>query len=303
MNLVPASASRAASKAVFKSKKNSPHIFFGVGILTALGSVYLACKATLDLEETLDEVREDVVEANNRKVERIKAEDIIDVTALEAAEAERVKEVSVVTFKGVVAVGKLYLPAAILGTISVACLTGSHVQLTRRNAASMAAFSALTKAFDDYRERVKAEVGEEKEQEIYRSASTVEVLDEDGKKQLVQVVNPDGRSIYSKLFDEMNTHCWRNNAEMNRNFIETQEKYANHLLRREGFLFLNDVYSMLGFDKTQLGQITGWIVNSLEGDGYIDFDVFGAHNADLPISEPSIWLDFNVDGVIWDKIP
>lgn len=302
MNLVPASATRAFGRVVLKSKKNSPHLFFGAGLLAAVGSVYLACKATLDLEDVLDEVRADVEEANHRKVERIKSQDVIDVIELDEAEMERAKEVSVVTLKGAVAVGKLYLPATVLGAIAVACLTGSHVQLSRRNAASVAAFTALSQAFDEYRDRVRQEIGEEKEKEIYRGASTIEITDENGQKQLVPVVSPSGRSIYSKCFDEFN-QCWKNNAEMNRNFIETQEKYANHLLQREGFLFLNDAYKMLGFEATQLGQIVGWIFNSETGDGYIDFDLFGARNADLPYNEPSIWLDFNVDGVIWNLIP
>lgn len=306
MKLVPTSATRAVGKLKLSSKKNSPHIYFGVGLLGAIGSVYLACKATLELEDTLDEVRADIEEANYQKAEKARNElqhaETWTSQALEEIDKERAKEVSVITFKGAIAVGKLYLPAAIVGGISVACLAGSHVQLTRRNAALTAAFTAITKSFDDYRDRVKAEVGEEKEEELYRGSSIMEITNPDGSREFVPVIDPNGGSIYAKCFDELNP-CWRNNVEFNRTFIDQQEKYANHILRREGFIFLNDVYEKLGFEKTQIGQIVGWILNSPQGDGYITFDLFNARNRNLPENEPSLWLDFNVDGVIYNLIP
>ena len=46
--------------AVLKAKKNSPHIFFVGGIAGVLTSTVLACKATLKLEDVLDEAKEDI---------------------------------------------------------------------------------------------------------------------------------------------------------------------------------------------------------------------------------------------------
>jgi hypothetical protein len=309
MNLVPASATRALGMTVLKGKKNSPHIFFGLGLLGAIGSVILACRATLDLEETLDEVRADIEEANAKANEEIidhfahGNDQAITPEVIDRSERERYKEVSVITVKGVVAVGKLYGPSVILGGISVACLAGSHVQMTRRNAALAAAFTSLTKAYDDYRARVRAEIGEEKELDIYRGIETVEITNEKGKKELVRAVNPDGRSIYSKCFDEYNEN-WKNHPEFNRTFLTMQEKWANQKLLRNGYLFLNDVYQMLGFPETSLGQVTGWIANSEVGDGFVDFGMFDAHNTRfMNALEPSIWLDFNVDGEIYRLLP
>lgn len=77
-------------------------------------------------------------------------------------------------------------------------------------------------------------------------------------------------------------------------FLKCQQNYANDLLKFRGIVFLNEVYEMLGFPRTQEGQVLGWhydIKNPI-GDNYIDFGLCEA-------SETSdIVLDFNVDGKV-----
>jgi hypothetical protein len=79
------------------------------------------------------------------------------------------------------------------------------------------------------------------------------------------------------------------------------------LLQGRGYVFLNDVFDMLGLERTPAGQIVGWLKGSKGGDGYIDFGVFRDDNAYMGMqfvtgNERSVLLDFNVDGPIWDKI-
>ena len=303
MKLVTQNMASTFARTVVKTKYNSPHIFFGIGVVGIVGSAILACRATLKLEETLDEIREDVEEANNDAVEIVHSADVITPEVIDHAERERAKNVSIVSVKGAVAVGKLYAPAVILGGVSIACLAGSHVQLTRRNAAITAAFTALTKQFDDYRTRVREKVGEEEEKLLYTASTVKEIKGPDGKKQLVREVNPNGLSQYARIYDE-NRKGWKPNAEHNRAFCKLQEEYANHLLRTDGFVFLNDVYSLLGFERTAIGNQVGWVKNSDEGDNYIDFGLFEARNVhNINVEEMTIVLDFNVDGYILDKIP
>ena len=77
----------------------------------------------------------------------------------------------------------------------------------------------------------------------------------------------------------------------------------NDLLHARGHVLLNDVYDAIGIDRTSAGAIVGWVVSE-DGDNFIDFGIY-----DLPRSsrfvngtEHSVLLDFNVDGVIYDKI-
>jgi hypothetical protein len=69
--------------------------------------------------------------------------------------------------------------------------------------------------------------------------------------------------------------------------------------------FENEVLDNLGIERCPAGAVTGWIKD--EGDSYIDFGIFTDENSERVIDfmvgrEKSIWLDFNVDGTIYDKI-
>ena len=112
-------------------------------------------------------------------------------------------------------------------------------------------------------------------------------------------------SQYARFFNEA---CpgWEKDPECNLMYLLQQQHYANAKLKANGFLFLNDVYGMLGFPKTKAGQIVGWIYkeNNTDGDNYVDFGIYrtDANSKFVNLYENSILLDFNVDGPIIDKI-
>ncbi len=69
---------------------------------------------------------------------------------------------------------------------------------------------------------------------------------------------------------------------------------------------MNEVYDALGFERTREGAVVGWVMDcnaDCEGDNYIDFGMFEERsNRFVNMLERSIILDFNVDGVINEKI-
>ena len=112
-------------------------------------------------------------------------------------------------------------------------------------------------------------------------------------------------SIYARCFDAGNPN-WEKSPEMNLLFLKQTQVYMTDLLKSKGYLFLNDVYDKLGMPKTKTGQMVGWIYDEKNtiGDNYVDFGIFSDNNArSVNGYENSIWLDFNVDGVIWDLLP
>ena len=88
-------------------------------------------------------------------------------------------------------------------------------------------------------------------------------------------------------------------------FLDAQN-FLNEKLQTQGYLFLNDVYEMLGFDKVNYGQVVGWIFDQDHpiGDNYVDFGIWDIHDQQkrrfVNGHERSIILDFNVDGPILD---
>ena len=104
-------------------------------------------------------------------------------------------------------------------------------------------------------------------------------------------------SSYSRVFDETNVN-WERQPEYCMLFLKTRENYFNDLLRSRGHVFLNDVYDGLGFKRTSAGQIVGWLVAG-KGANYIDFGI-RTHRIDHTTT--AVLLEFNIDGIIYDKI-
>ena len=286
MKLIPTAVAAKAARQVLVVQKHSPQILFAAGIAGAVTSTVMACKSTLKLEEVLDDAEAEISDVKMNRDQNTR---------------EYYQDLSYVYAKGAYRVGRLYAAPIAIGSLSIGALTGSHITLTRRNAAVTAAYAATQKAFEDYRERVQDQLGEKKESDIHHAVQVVDVVDENGKKIKTPHADPNKWSMYARFFDEASVN-WQKNAELNRIFVTAQQNYANHLLHARGHVFLNEVYDMLGIPRCKAGQSVGWVVND-GGDNYIDFGMYEAGNANfINGAERNIILDFNVDGVIWDKI-
>lgn len=297
MKFVPKQITRTISRQILKTKKNSPHIFFVGGVVGVVGGTVLACRATLKVGDTLDEVSADVAKVKASLVET-------DVFDEEGFIEENVyhKEVMYAYGRGAYKLAKLYAPAIGVGGVSIAALTGSHVALTRRNTALTAALTTMSAAYEKYRSHVRELLGEEEELDIYHNTKREAVTLPDGSKEVVTIAGIE-YSPYARIFDEY-TSCWQKDPMYNKVFVTAQEAYANQKLQARGHLFLNDVYDLFGFERTSAGAVVGWIRGgSGDGDGYVDLGIYEAHNQDFVNGlERSIILDFNVDGVIYHLI-
>ena len=283
MKFIPTTVTNKLGRHILKAAKHSPQGLFVVGIAGVIGSTVLACRATMKLETKLNDFTNEVDELKSNP---------------ETKEYRR--DMAYVYAKNTVGIVRMYAPAIVVGTAAIGALTGSHVTLTRRNTSLTAAYSAVAMSFDAYRDRVRAEIGDEKELSIRQDILSV-VTSKDGVVESVGFRDPNKLSTYARIFDESST-AWVKNPEQNRIFVQCQQNYANDLLQARGHVFLNEVYDMLGIDRSQAGQVVGWVIGD-NGDNYIDFHMFHPDNAAfINGSERSIVLDFNVDGVIMNLI-
>lgn len=286
-------------------QKHSPEILMGVGVVGVVTSTVMACKATMKLNDVLEEskeTRDKIKEVeNNPKYE--------DKYSPEDAK----KDLAINYIQTGMKVAKLYAPAVLLGGASLGCLLASNDILRKRNAALSAAYMTVDKSFKEYRNRVTERFGEEVEKEIRYGikAEQIEttVVDEDGNEttvtETIKTMDPNLYSDYARFFDAASPY-WQNDPEYNLMFLKAQQQYANDLLRAKGRLFLNDVYDMLGIEKTKAGQVVGWVYDreNPNGDNFVDFGIYDMSKervrAFVNGYETNILLDFNVDGNIWN---
>ena len=294
------------NKLKFKTIKNSPTIFMYAGAAGAIVASVMACKATLKLDSVTKEPKE--------KINKI--HETVEDETIEYTQSDARNDLAIVYGSMALDIAKIYAPSVILGGVSLVCMIQSHNILNRRNAALAAAFTTATESFNRYRKAVVEQYGEEADfnlrHGIRKEKVEVEETDENGKtkkkKETINVANAiDGYSEYSRFYDD-GCSGWCKDPDLNRMFLKAQQQYANDKLVAQGYLFLNEVYKMLGIPDSKAGQIVGWVYNPdrPEGDNYVDFgmtDVSEENVRDFVNGyEPTILLDFNVDGNIWDKM-
>lgn len=292
-------------------KKYSPEILLVVGIGGTVVSTVLACRATLKVEEVLDNHQQKVDKSRHCR----KMVESGSLEASEYTEKDYKKDLTVIYTQTAVDFVKLYGPAVTLGVASVACIIGGHGIMKKRNVALVAAYKAIEESFNAYRERVREEYGEEKDymfKHNLRSEQVTEVeTGEDGKEHKVKktklkVVDGATPSQYARFFDEYNIN-WSKHDDYNLVFLRSQQNYFNDILLSRGHVFLNEVYDALGLERSKAGAIVGWVINKDgSGDNFIDFGIFNGDSVKardfVNGYERSILLDFNVDGVIYDLI-
>lgn len=304
-NEIISTVSSKFSKLGFKVKKHSSEILVVSGIVGVVSAAVMACKVTTKVSEIVEKAKDDI--------------DIIHAvvkgnvpTKEPYTEEDSKKDITMTYVKMGLKLVKLYAPAVVLGGLSITAILYSNGILRKRNMALAAAYATVDGSFKDYRNRVIDRFGEEVDKELRYNIKPLTVeektIDENGNEitteKTVQVADPGEHNMYTKIFDESSCY-WSKTPDYNQMFLIGRERYANNKLNAQGYLFLNDVLDMLDIPKTKEGQIVGWVKDPKNGgDGYVDFGIFNAYKKAnrefINGYEPSIWLDFNVDGNILD---
>ena len=314
LNNITTAVTRTFHKAGFELKKHSPEILVVAGVVGGITSAVLACKATTKVNKILEETKDsvDIIHEGAEKGEVKGYLESGEIGMVPYSAEDSQKDLAIVYAQTGLKFTKLYAPSVILGAMSITSILVGHNILRKRNLALAAAYTAVDTGFKQYRGRVIERFSEKLDKELLYDIKATEVeetvVDEKGKektvKNTVEVADPiAAMSPYTFCFDET-ANGWVRDAERNKFFLLRQQAYANDILKSKGYLFLNDVLDMVGIDRTQAGQIVGWVYkdDNETGDNYIDFGIFDIHSEParrfVNGLEKSIWLTFNVDGPI-----
>ena len=230
--------------------KRSPEILTGIGIAGMITTTVLAVRATPKALQLIEEK---------------KNEDWVD----ELSPLEVVK-----------AAWKPYVPAAVTGIASVACLIGASSVNAKRNAALATAYKLSETALSEYREKVIETIGEKKEKTVRDKVAEERVKKNPVSKSEVVVTN-NGTTL---CFDPISARYFKSSIDK----IKRAENELNKQMLHDisGYVSLNDFYDELGLDHTSVGDDLGWNVDRL-----IDISFSSQLNDN---GEPSVVLDYLV---------
>lgn len=298
---LPEGLTQSVGRATLIVQKNSPTILFGVGVVGLGATVYFASKGTLKASEVVEKYK-----SQNNDIEEVYSGKYAKA-GVEYTERDYRLDKIVNLRNLCFSMAKVYWPAVLAGACTLGAFAGAHVILNKRNAGLAAAYAVLEKSFEAYRDNVIATYGEERDEEFrYNMVKRVE-KDSEGKKTKTTVVDGNrAPSMYSRFFDEFNPN-WTNDPALNRAFLSNVQNMMNDRLTIRGHVFLNEVYDVLGYERTGYGAVTGWVRSNDGTDNFVDFGIFGddtdiSHRMFVNGDEASVLLDFNVNGTIWDKI-
>jgi hypothetical protein len=307
-------ATRAIHKVGFVLKKHSPEILVIGGTIGTVVAGVLACKATTKVQPILEEAKTNI-EGIHRVKEEPKLQEMYKEKYNKEYDEKTMKQELVATYihtgKELV---KAYAPAVSVAAVSITAILAGNNILRQRAVAYAAAYASVDNSFKEYRERVVDRFGKELDHELRYNIKSKEItevtLNEDGttttETKTVQV--PEIMSVPDEF-----TRCFMEGSaghtpdpEHNKFYLLQQQGFANRKLQQQGYLFYNDVLEMLGYPKTRVGQVAGWIYDEKNpiGDNYVDFGLFTFDNGDFVNgNERSIWLNFNVQPDILRYMP
>lgn len=308
-----------------KITKYSPQICLVLGIAGVIGGTIFACNATLKVKDHIED-RDNKLEDLKQKYLELLAvtgdEENTEVTVTEndiCENKEYKREVMKTHALTVFNIAKDFAPALICSGAGIGLLCHGQGILSKRYLAMTAAYGGLQKSFNDYRDNVIKRYGKQVDEELLYGVEHVTFVDPETN--IEKVIPCTEISKYGKtslntrvLFNEISPY-WTKDPENNKIFIELTIHNMNEKLNargrysnKAGVMFLNEVLDELGLPRTEAGQMLGWqydpnVINKIDAgiydrahmmeDGVLKF---------LDGDEPSIWLDFNVDGNVLELI-
>lgn len=161
---------------------------------------------------------------------------------------------------------KTYIPPALSGVATIACVIGANQIGMRRNAALLGAYTLADTTFREYKEAVAEELGKDKDQKI-RDRAAAKAMEEHPHENSQVIITGGGEQLCR---DDLTGRYFRSDIERIRraaNDVDTQtlqDLYVDH----------NRFYELLGLPSVRVGDALGWNV-----DRRIDL-VFSSHLAE-----------------------
>lgn len=172
---------------------------------------------------------------------------------------------------------KFYVPAAVVGVGTIACIMGSNSLNKKTHAELMAAYVAVQQTYSTYRKKVAEQVGEETEKDIHRQVETMPRADNGDVEHL----------CYEPL----------TNRYFNATMAQLYEAayMLNKKLALDGGVSLEAWCEMLGLEFIPDGKCRGWCIDQMVEDWeyfWLDVECYEQKTDDgLDVYYVTPWVD------------
>lgn len=149
---------------------------------------------------------------------------------------------------------KTYAPTLVMTAASLACIFGSNYVSQKRIASIAGAYILKTTAFDEYKKKAEEFLGKKKANDISDSIIQDHIdKNPPTDENTVQTTIPNPVQL-SLWYDETSDRYFYSNAE----YIRKAEIQATKMLQKNGYVGVNDIYSILGLEELPLAENLGW---------------------------------------------
>lgn len=218
-------------------KKHSPEILTGIGIAGMVTTTVMAVKATPKA----------IILIEKRKNE----DDMDQLTFVETVKTA----------------WTCYIPAAVTGGLSIACLIGASSVNARRNTALATAYTLSESALKEYQGKVVETIGEKKEQAV-RDAISKDKIDRDPVSNKEVIITDKGNTL---CYDVVSGRYFKSDIDK----LKKAENELNRQMRDDMYISLNEFYFEIGLKPSSIGDDIGWNIDQ----GYINLS-FSSQLAD-----------------------
>lgn len=223
-------------------KKNSPHILTGTAVVGVGLTSYFAVKG---VTRAKDIIREEQIRRKEKLLRDCLESDMYPENE-NMPPKELIEQQMKIPFKDKVKlVWKPLLPMSIAGATTIACIIGSDVINTGRNAVLLASATALSQGFEEYQKKNVELFGEKNHQKIIDEQAKEAVQNNELLKEGYMIDTGTGDTIILDIENSRPIKGSIENIERAVNEINRQI-FADHNAFDYGFRSKNDFYEELG---------------------------------------------------------
>jgi len=162
---------------------------------------------------------------------------------------------------------KCYIPAALVGLSTIACIFGANVLNKRNQASLVSAYAMLSESYKQYREAAKSLYGEDADSKIIAEVAKKKYISTYG----CYIYDPDSASEELLFYDSFSQRYFTSTMSS----VLNAQYHVNRNFALRGWSDLNELYDFLGLEEHSGGDVIGWSADEMIEGGltpWIDFE-------------------------------